>query len=217
MKIILALIFAAVSTVVCAQGEIAPFHRIAVFGNIELILIPGEAHDIEIYEHEEDVKIKIDEGKLKISHKHNEKMWSNPTTVKVTYTKLTTLDISAGAHCEHQGVMQVGDIVISTDAGAEARLDIEASGIEVVVGEGGVLTLSGKSKILEVKATTGATFRANELDCEAVYVRANTGGHAIVKSTEYVEATAMMGGVITVLGDPDEVKIHESLGGTVNN
>lgn len=217
MKLLLSLLFASCTAAITAQGDVEPFHRLSVFGNIELILIQGDKHHVDFSGNEEDLKVKIDEGKLKISHKHNEKMWSNPTTVTVTYTKLTTLDISAGAHCEHKGTMSAGDIVISTDAGAEARLEIEASGIEVIVGEGGVLTLKGKARVLEAKATTGGTFRANDLEAEAVYVRANTGGNAIVHASEHVEATAMMGGVITVLGDPNVARINESLGGTVNN
>jgi hypothetical protein len=217
MKILLLFVSVLSSALAFAQNPVEPFHRVSVFGNIELILIAGDEHSIDISGHEEDIKIKIDEGKLKVSHRHNEKMWSNPTTVKVTYTKLTALDVSAGAHCEHRGVMQAGDIAISTDAGAETRLEIEASGIEVIVGEGGALTLSGKARILEAKATTGAMFRANDLEVESVYARANTGGHIVVNPTERIEATAMMGGVITILGNPEEVKIHESLGGTVND
>jgi hypothetical protein len=193
-----------------------PFHKISVFGNIELVLKQGDTHFVDVQEHLEDLKIKVDEGKLKISHKHNEKMWSNPTIVTVTYNKLTNLDISAGAHAEHVGVMKVGDISISTDAGASARFEIEASGIDCIVGEGGVLTLKGKTRVLEAKATTGAVLKASDLEAEAAYVRANTGGDIIVHALEHIEATAMMGGVITVIGDPGVVRINESLGGTVN-
>ena len=198
-----------------AQTKLDRFEKISVFGNIELILVKGDEYSYTAHEHSEDLKIRVVEGKLKIGHKQNQRMWEDKTVVEVTFVNLKSLDASAGATVEYESELEAGDIFLSADTGAFIYLNLKAGSIEAMTGEGGTMTLKGTCRTLEAKSSTGAVFKASRLEAETVYARANTGGRLAVHAVERLEASASLGGTITYDGDPNIVRINENTGGTV--
>ena len=216
MKFFLVTFCLAIASSISSQTSLEPFDRVNAFGNVRVILTKGESPSFNATKKSDDLNIRIKEGTLKISHKHNDRMWSNPLIVEVTYTVLDEVNASAGANVEHDGVFEYGDIELSADAGAKVRFDMDASSVRAFVGEGGVITLDGICKHLEVKGSTGAIFEGRDLKAESVTARSNTGAELLVYAVESVDATAMMGGHVMISGDPPRVQINESLGGTVS-
>jgi len=53
------------------------------------------------------------------------------------------------------------------------------------------------------------------LETESADVSAHTGGIAEIHVTKFADVSASTGGMITVSGDPEELKKSESLGGYV--
>jgi len=215
MKSAIILFFALCTATLCAQTQLEPFEHIKTFGNISVVLTQGDSYSYTATENLGDLKISVKEGKLKISHKQNEKMWSKRTVVEVTYKELQSIYASAGSEVVHEATMEVGDMDLDFDAGAFARLTIDAQSVQANVGEGAVLKLHGSSRVLEAVATTGAVLKAMDFKAQTVYVRANTGGQASVHALEKIDAKASMGGMISYFGEPEYVKSYESMGGTV--
>ena len=137
-----------------AQTSLDAFEKISVFGNIELVLIKGNEYSYTAREHAEDLKIRVVEGKLKIGHKHNEKMWSDKTVVEVTFKELRSLDASAGATVEYEPELEADDLFLSADTGAFIYLNLKAGSVKAMTGEGGTMTLKGNCRVLEAKSST---------------------------------------------------------------
>ena len=215
MKTLLAAFFGVVAFGLTAQTNLESFDRVNAFGNVHVILVKGDSPGYNATKKSEDLNIRIKEGTLKISHKHNDRMWNNPLVVEVTYTVLDEVNATAGANVEHEGVFNSGDIELSSDAGANVSFEMDASSVVAIVGEGGVMTLEGACKRLDVKGSTGAIFEGRELVAESVNARSNTGADVMVHATESVDATALMGGKITYTGNPERIRENESLGGEV--
>ena len=216
MRTILIFAAALLCTLTYGQTTLEPFEKLSVFGNIELVLIKGDKHSYTARENREDLKIRVVEGKLKIGHRHNQRTWSDKTVVEVTFVELRSLDASAGATIEYEDQIEVSDMFVSADAGAVVYLDLNAETIEAFTGEGGTMTLKGRCRVLEAKATTGSMLKADNLEAQSVYARANTGGKLRVHAVERIEASATLGGSVTYHGDPDIVRISESTGGSVS-
>jgi Putative auto-transporter adhesin, head GIN domain len=216
MKSTLILLFALSAATLFAQTELEPFEHLKTFGNIRVVLTQGDSYSYTALDNRGDLKISVKEGKLKISHRQNEKMWSKRTVVEVTYKKLRSIYASAGSEIVHEATMEVGDIDLDFDSGAFSRLTIDAQSIDVNVGEGAVLKLHGTSRVLDAAATTGGVLKAMGFKAQTVYVRANTGAQASVYAIEKIEAKASLGGMISYFGDPEYVRSTETLGGSVN-
>ncbi len=200
-----------------AQTSLETFDRVNAFGNVRVILIKGDAPAYNATKKSEDLNIRINQGTLKISHKHNDRMWNNPLVVEVTYVQLDEVNATAGAQVEHSGPFNSGDIELSADAGANLRMELDASSVLAIVGEGGTMQLDGKCRRLDVKGSTGAVFEGRDLKAESVNARSNTGAEVLVHAVESIDATALMGGYIGYSGNPERVRINESLGGEVSD
>ncbi len=215
MKNVLILFFSLSLTTLFAQTQLESFERLKTFGNVSVVLTQGDSYSYTADENLGDLKISVKDGTLKISHKQNQKMWSQRTVIEVTYKELRSIYASAGSEVVHEATMEVGDFDLDFDSGAFARLTIDAQSLEVNVGEGAVLKLHGTSRVLEAAATTGAVLKASDFKAQTVYVRANTGGQASVHAVEKIEAKASMGGMISYFGDPEYVRSSETLGGAI--
>jgi putative autotransporter adhesin-like protein len=215
MKNTLILCFVLSAAALFAQTELEPFEHIRTFGNLRVVLTQGDSYSYTANENLGDLKISVKEGKLRISHKQNEKMWSERTVVEVTYKNLQSIYASAGSEIVHEKTMEVGDFDLDFDSGAFARLTIDAQSLDVNVGEGAVLRLHGSSRVMDAVSTTGGVLKAMDFKAHTVYVRANTGGTATVYAVEKIEAKASIGGFISYFGDPEYVKSTESMGGSI--
>ena len=78
-----------------------------------------------------------------------------------------------------------------------------------------MIKLEGESTRQRVKVNTGGIYKGEELKTENADVSANTGGLAYVHASKFADASASTGGMITLKGDPEELKKSESLGGYV--
>lgn len=215
MKNVLVLIFALSAATALAQIKVEPFEHIKTFGNVRVVLTQGDSYSYTATENISDLKISVKEGKLKISHKQNEKMWSERTIVEVTYKELRSIYASAGSEVVHEATMEVSNLDLDFDSGAFARLTIDAQSVEANVGEGAVLRLNGTSRVFEAAATTGGVLKAMDFKAQTVYIRANTGAQATVHAVEKIEAKASLGGMISYFGDPEYVMSSETMGGSI--
>jgi hypothetical protein len=198
-----------------AQESLQAFNRISVTGSVILTLKKGDNTQYEATGDTDKLKIKVDDGKLKISRVDVTDGWKSRAYVTVWYTDIRSLYASAGAQISHEGTLNVGDFDLSTDTGASGDLVIDAQSLEVNVGEGGVLRLEGSTRVLEARASTGAILKARDLIAHRAYVSSNTGASATVYAKEEIDANATLGGAISYGGNPEIVRVKESLGGSV--
>ncbi|MDX1406725.1 MAG: head GIN domain-containing protein [Saprospiraceae bacterium] len=215
MRYLFVLILSAGTVLATAQTSLNDFQKISVSGNVKLILKQGNSPSYTASGNTSELKVRVEQGKLKITNNKVFKDWDKPVVVEVTYTSIRALYASAGAQVQNEGTLNVGDFELSVDTGANGDLLIDAQSLDARVGEGGVLRLEGSGRVLEASSTTGGVLKARDFIAHTVYVKANTGAMASVHASESIEANASMGGSITYSGNPQNVKSKESLGGSI--
>ncbi len=200
------------------RRTLAAFDAISVTGNIDLILEEGETEEATVYAHgipEDKVKVKVERGTLKFKLLNSVFYKDDEVEVRVTYKKLRGVKGQAGAYIRNKGVLTSDHLKVVANSGATIKLDVETNAIDGSASEGGVLELEGKTGSQNASAVTGGQYDSVDMQSERTYVRAGTGGQAIVNASEVLEASANTGGVIEYEGHPKDKTVKKLLGGTV--
>lgn len=213
--LVLVVLLAGATQKALSQETLSSFDRVVITGSVIVTLKKGESNAYTVTGDTDNLKVDVSAGKLKISRINIRDGWKSRSYVTVWYTDIRSLHASAGAQFKHEGTLNAGNFEVSADTGAHGELTIDAQSVDVRVGEGGIMRLSGSVRALEAAATTGGILKARELVAHRAYVSSNTGATVSVQATEEIDATASLGGSVSYSGDPSIVKIRETLGGSV--
>lgn len=198
--------------------KLQPFDAIAVTGNIEVILLKGDAEKavVEVFGIPEDeLNIRVSGEELKLSILNSLFYKNEKIKVTVYYKKLRSIRGHAGAKIASNELIEADKLIARATSGAEVRLDINVNALEGTANEGGILELKGKTESQEATANTGGQYRAFDLECQRTSARASTGGQIEIVATETLDANANLGGEIRYKGNPDERNRRTVLGGGV--
>jgi hypothetical protein len=204
---------------------LAPFEEVEITGCFETEMIQGNQERIvlEINDRQvrrEDIRIKVSGGKLKVAMRM-EGLFRNgdcdraKASLKIYYKNFKSVETGVGASVLVFGTIKANDLDIDVHTGSRLKINVEAKIAEISVNTGADLQISGQVEEQETSVNTGANLYAYELDCKAVYIRANTGAVAKVRVSEYIEASAGTGGSISYRGNPQRQDIRTVLGGDV--
>ena len=69
MKVLLTALTVSIAISLFGQTSLDAFEHVSVFGNIHLKLVKGDKNEYTATGHTEELKVRVVEGKLKISHK----------------------------------------------------------------------------------------------------------------------------------------------------
>ncbi len=75
--------------------------------------------------------------------------------------------------------------------------------------------MEGKAEEQVADTNTGGHYYGKNLHTKSTEVSAGTAGKAEVYATDYVKATAKLGGTVEIFGRPGEVDKKTSLGGRI--
>lgn len=192
------------------------FRELKTFNGIEVLVIPSTTNSIEISGHsKDDVKFKVVEDRLEI-RLSLDNLWSKDnTTIKVYGKNIETIDANEGSQIRVQGDIKASHAVFRAQEGASIVSNVTADHVNSKAISGGKIELSGKAEQQEVEANTGGQFYGRGLRTKETTASVGTAGRAEIYATNYVKATAKLGGVIEVNGNPDKVDTKTSLGGKI--
>jgi len=132
------------------------------------------------------------------------------------YSKnIDVIDANEGSHIFSDEQFKQTKMVAKAQEAAKITLDVETEQLDVNTVTGGIVKLKGTSVNQNVKSNTGGIYKGEDLKTENSNVSANTGGIASINASKFADASASTGGMVTVFGDPGELKKSESLGGYV--
>ncbi len=201
--------------------ELGPFHKVSMFGSLEVRLVQGESPRLELPNHAflpERFRIKVENGKLSLRLVPKVKDWEEqPIQVVIVYDRLDELWVHAGAQLEADRPLVAEEIKLEGTTGARVELEVEADRLETYVTEGAEVTLSGKVFAQRVKVNTGGQYHGYDLEVDRLEAKANTGGEAYVKAYEKLKASAHMGGSIYYKGNPVELETDSGVAGSIND
>ncbi len=218
-RLVLALMF--VSTLCMAQEEITmnlgDFHTLKTYRGLQVELIKADAAKLIIDgNRSSEVTVKNNKGTLKISMSISHTFSADDVMVYLYYNDdIDVIDANEGSHIFSDEIIKQEKLTAKSQEAGRIKLEIDTDQLNVTVVTGGQVTLKGSSKNQDVKSNTGGIYKGERLETEYTNVSSYTGGIADVKASKLVDAKASTGGIISIIGEPEELKKSESLGGYV--
>ena len=196
------------------------FDEIVLSGNLEVVLNKGNEELVSVKDEKEKISVYVEQGVLKIKRKKPlriKEYQEDPIRVSVTYKILRRIKANSGADVSNKAPIEVDQLTLDFNSGANGNLDVNVNDIDIAVSEGSQLRVTGKTITQHSKANTGAGLSAYNLNSQRTFVKANTGASAKVVATEAIDAVASTGGDINYKGNPQKINIKDHLGGSVGN
>ena len=215
--ILVAMFFAALQVNAQDVNEtLRSYKEVKTFNGIDVVVYPSEENRIIISGHSKnDVKFEVVEGRLEI-RLTLDNIWSKDNTlIKVYGNAIETIDANEGSKVQVEGTIKGNYLAFRAQEGATVDANVEGQKVESKAISGGRITLEGKAESLQVETNSGGHFYGKRLKTKETDVSAGTAGRAEVYATDYCRATAKIGGVVQIFGNPEEVDRKTSLGGKI--
>lgn len=218
-KLFLFLMLFGCSSGISAQDiteDLSDFSEVKVYNGVEVELIPSEENRISITGHSKDkVKFEVVENRLEI-RLSLENIWSDDNTLVTVYANsIETIDVNEGSIVDVKGDLEGSSLTFRAQEGAAVYAGVNSSRVSVKAVTAGIVQLKGKTDDLDVEINTGGKFFGEHLKAKEAEASVGTGGQADVNASEYLKATAKLGGVINVYGNPDDLDSKTTLGGRI--
>lgn len=211
--------FVLVSTTSIAQSitkKIEPFTSLKVFDKINVQLIPSNEYKIELKgKNKEEVQIIEQNGELKIRMPLQKLLKGDDIEATLYYKKIEAIEANEGSFIRGESLLETTIFSINVKEGAQVILAVKNDKTDLKVASGGIATLKGVTKNLDVVITSGGICRAKELLSNQVTVSVNAGGEATIFATDYVDAKVRAGGGIFIYGSPKQIDQKTVIGGTI--
>jgi len=218
-KIVFVIFF--ITGICVAQEEvtmnIGDFHTLKAYRGLQVELKKGDTPKVVIDgKRASEVTVKNVNGVLKISLSITHTFSADDVMIYLYYSKnIDVIDANEGSHIFSDEQFKQTKMVAKAQEAAKITLDVETEQLDVNTVTGGIVKLKGTSVNQNVKSNTGGIYKGEDLKTENSNVSANTGGIASINASKFADASASTGGMVTVFGDPGELKKSESLGGYV--
>lgn len=216
--LILSVIFFAAAQVNAqdVNENLKEFKEVKTFNGIDVIVYPSDENRINITGHSKnDVKYEVVEGRLEI-RLSLDNLWSKDNTLIKVYGKaIEIIDANEGSKVQVEGTIQGEVVILRAQEGATIDAVVKAQKVESKAISGGKVTVDGKAESQQVETNSGGQFLGRGLKTKRTEASAGTAGRAEIYTTEYCKATAKIGGVVQIFGNPDEVDTKTSLGGKI--
>ena len=195
---------------------LSDFTELKTFNGVEVQVIPSEENRIEITGHSKhEVKYDIVDKRLEI-RMSLDNLWSkDDTKIRVFGNNIQTVDANQGSLVEISGLLEGSELTFRVQEGSNIRAEVNAAKIVSKAVTGGKIYLEGKAETQQVDLNTGGHFFGKDLRTKETIAKAGTAAKGEIYATEYVRATASLGGTIEIFGRPEEVEQKTSLGGRI--
>ncbi len=136
--------------------------------------------------------------------------------IRVTLPRLEAIAAARGARVNASGGGDCPEFSAVAAMGGELRIEgLQCQSVEAVAAMGGELALSGVCRSLDVTAAMGGTVQAGALHCRTVEANAAMGGAVTAFAAQSYNASAAMGGDVSVAGGGKPGDREAVMGGAV--
>lgn len=199
--------------------NLSNFTSIKVAGDFEVKVKQGNAYSVRIEADDnliDDIRTVVKNDELVISYKSNTNLRNSQMTVYVTAPALNSLRSSASAEIIAEGTIRSDNsLKLSASSGSTITATVDAPVIEASVSSGSEMDLKGRTRDLDLEASSGASANAYELNSENTVASVSSGASLDVFASVKLDASASSGGTINYKGAATVVK-KQSSGGSVS-
>ena len=199
------------------KEDLSGFSEIKVYNGVEVELIPSDRNSISITGHsKEKVKFEVVENRLEIKLSL-ENIWADDNTLVTVYaSSVEVIDVNEGSIVDVKEKLEGQSLTFRAQEGAAIYAQVDSQRLSAKAVTAGIVQLRGMTKNLDVEVNTGGKFFGEDLKAEEAEVSTGTGGQVEVNVSEYLKATARLGGLINVYGNPAELDSKTTLGGKIS-
>lgn len=195
--------------------EVGDFSEIMLDGAFKVYLVQGDNcsvvvkssndevfENIKVRRNQNEVEIKVDQSFFKYS----------AVNLYITFKTLEKLKIEGGVNLKTKGYLDLNDLEVNIEGGANIDLDMKAQNVEVY-GEGGFLfDLNGVADKLDVTIKGAGHISASDLKTKEVNFKVEGFGTGSVYATKVLNAKIEGVGKIRYKGDPKVTQYIDGLG-----
>jgi hypothetical protein len=196
------------------ERQVGVFHRIELYNNVNLVLVPGNTPYVEIRGGKNllsAIKTEVIDSTLVIINtlKCNwVRSFDREITVYATTPALREIRYEGSGDISTQGLLTYDSLQVSIWGGAGSfTLNLEVTKLNLAMHYGTVdLHVKGKSLITTIFANSYGPFYCNDLISNIVYIRNSGTNNCYVHAVHVIEAEITSVGDIYYSGDPYNVK-----------
>lgn len=196
--------------------DLSDFKELKTFNGVQVIVIPSNENKIEITGHSsEKVKFEIVEDRLEI-RLSLDNIWSEDNTLISVFGKsIEIIDANEGSTVRTKEALRSESPILRAQEGASIFAEVLGKELRSKAISGGTITITGKVVSQEVEVNTGGQFYGKDLKTKNTTISVSTAGRGEVYVTDYCKATAKLGGIVEILGNPGKLDHKTSLGGKI--
>jgi len=134
----------------------------------------------------------------------------------ITVPELTAVEASSGAHVRVDA-MQGDDMRLESSSGAVIAVEeLNGATVRAEASSGAHLSvIKGACENVDAAASSGASVDLRGLECGDARARASSGASLRVFAADKIDAEASSGASVRIAGDPDNVRVESSSGGSI--
>lgn len=198
--------------------QLEKFDKVNINGRFTVLLSQGENSQLKINADENLIPLvesTVDNGELvikfkdKISRKDKVKLF-------ITADAYNQINMRAGAEFRTTSELK-GDLLnLEVSAGSHGTLKANYNELKCDVSAGAGLTLTGRTAMATLMASSGSSLIAQELIAQKAVARGSSGASMNIVVTEELDAEMSSGASLTYSGNPVIKNINTSSGGNIN-
>ncbi len=197
--------------------EVGSFNEIKATRGMNVYITQGDEEKVVVEADEnllDAIETKIDKHTLVITTSKNIRK-STAKKVFVTAPDLKGIKSTAGSNVYSENQIKAKSLELSTTAGSNMRLDVDARRLNVSASAGSNITLEGQGESFVGKASSGSNIKAGDLNIGECEAHASSGANIWINVREKLDGHASSGGNVFYSGNPKSMNTESSSGGNV--
>ena len=201
------------------ERNLQPFDKLKISCDAKVFLSKGTEEKVKIIVSGldlSDVETSVDGKTLQIELSRG--VYKDVSVdIYITYKEIRDISVGASGRLSVQTPLEGDKVVLVATTNAEIETELNLKTVDVKVGQGAVIRLSGKTGSIDAKVSTKGILSALDIKSDSTYIQVGTAGTAKVSAIYLLEANVGMGGTLTYSGAPKVKNIKTGIGATVNS
>lgn len=205
--------------VVTEVRKTAPFTKVIVNNGLECevtysdnLLVTVEADDNVI----KGIITKVENGTLEITSDYDNYINVTSRKVKVSMPRIDDLESTSGSSLQSMNKLLATNLNLSSSSGSAMNVTAEAEKIVLDSSSGSNLNVSGLALKVISSSSSGSQIEARNLAANEVFAESSSGSSTEIKCIVSFNGNASSGSEINYYGNPKNVKVEESSGGSIS-
>lgn len=193
------------------------FDEIKVSRGMNVYISQGERTKVVVKADEnllDAIEIRVEGNTLKVTSNQNIRN-AKSKKVFVTTPNISKIKSTAGSNVFSETVIKSKNLDLSSSAGSNMKLEVNAENIDVSTSAGSNIKLEGTTRSFTGKASSGSNLKAEELTSKNCTASVSSGANLWITVEDDFSGHASSGGNIFYYGNPESTDIEKSSGGNV--